>query len=108
MRKGNHPQRRADARCRQPAGVAVGQQAAARLHQRAACQSNGFTELFIFFYQAQRFVHQRGNKILLPQGLLHAVEIVHQVHRRRARGAQRIQRHRQRIPVVTLFRQQRQ
>ena len=104
MRAGNHPQRGTDARRRQPAGVAVGQQTAAGLHQRAPRTGNGVTKPFVFVNQTQRFSHQRRNERFLPQRQLHAVEIVHQVHRRRAGGAQGLQRHRQLIAAFAAFR----
>ncbi|MNV66315.1 hypothetical protein D3C71_1590620 [compost metagenome] len=83
MRNRNHPQRRADARRRQATGVAVGQQTASRFDQFAPRAGDGVAELFVFLNQTQRFCRQSGNKILLPQRYLHAVEIVHQIHRGR-------------------------
>lgn len=57
MRQRNYPQRGADARRRQAAGIAVGQQAARR-HQRAARLGDAGAKLFILFDQAQRFRFQ--------------------------------------------------
>ena len=108
MRAGNHAQCGANARRCQPAGVAVGQQTAAGLHQRAAGFGNRVAKPFVFVNQAQRFGHQRRYKIFLPQGELHAVKIVHEVHRRRAGGAQGFQRRRQLVAAFAVFRQQRQ
>ncbi len=108
MHAGNHAQRGTDARRRQPAGVAVGQQTAAGLHQRTARLRNRVAKPFVFVNQAQRFCHQRRNERLLPQRQLHAVEIVHQVDRRRTGGAQGFQRHRQLVAALAVFRQQRQ
>ena len=92
IRQRNHPQRGADARRRQAAGIAVGQQAATRRHQRAARLGDAGAKLFILGDQAQRFRFQRLRIVLLRQRQLHAIQIIHQVHRRWTRGAQRLQR----------------
>ena len=86
----------------------MGQQTAAGLHQRAAGFGNRVAKPFVFINQVQRFGHQRRNILFLPQRNLHAVEIVHQVHRRRAGGAQGFQRRRQLVAAFAVFRQQRQ
>ncbi|MNZ65079.1 hypothetical protein D3C78_832630 [compost metagenome] len=66
MRNRYHAQCRPHARRRQPAGVAVGQQPAARFHQLASRPRNRIAELLIFLNQAQRLSRQRRNKIFLP------------------------------------------
>ena len=105
MRAGNHAERGANPCRRQPAGIAVGQQTAAGFHQRTAGIRDGLAQLLVFINQTQRFRHQRRHKILLPESQLHAVEVVHQVHRRRAGCPQGLQRHSQFITAFAVFRQ---
>ena len=108
MRTGNNAECGTYARGCQTASVAVGQQTAAGLHQRTARTRDGVAELFILINQTQRFRRQRRHKIFLPQRPLHAVEVVHQINRRRPGGAQRFQRQRQFITTFAVFGQQRQ
>ncbi len=105
---GDYSQRRTYARGRQPTGITVRQQAAAGHHQRAARRCDASAELFILGNQPLGFGHQRRNKIYLRQGQLHAVKVVHQVHRRRARRPQRLQGLGQRGVALAPLGQQRQ
>ena len=108
VRAGDDAQRGADARRRQPAGVAVRKQAAVRLHQRAARLGDVVAQLAILLDQTQRFLAQCGGKIRMRQRQLHSIEIIHQVDRRGTRGAQHFQRLRQRVAAGARLGQQRQ
>lgn len=88
MGKSDHAQRGAGAGRRQPAGIAVGQQAAVRCDQRGAVPGNGVAQRPILRDQPQRLLPYGVNEIRLRQRLRHARQIIHQVYRGRARRAQ--------------------
>ena len=106
MRQRNDPQGGTYPGGRQATGVAVGQQSTVGLHQRTARLSDAVAQLFIFFDQTQGFRFQRLRIILPGQRLLHAIQIIHQVDRRRPRRAQRLQRLLECIPVQAALGQQ--
>ncbi|MNH32986.1 hypothetical protein D3C79_934660 [compost metagenome] len=62
----------------------MGQQAAAGLHQLRTMIGDPIAQLAVFFYQSQRFLNHRRYPLRLCQSLLHAVQIIHQINRRRA------------------------
>ena len=52
MRARNHAQRRADARRRQPAGIAMGEKTAAGRHEFASGACDALAQVAVFLHQA--------------------------------------------------------